>query len=139
MKHPYTIVLFLEEISLIFQISDFIGRMSQLETRFWLETDGFFISTGENTEKTRPTAKCISLSYFTTGSNYSKSIETENFQTKNTFCKKPIQMHTTQNPNLLVSYREIFIASTGKKTSLVVDEDSSFSQQPMSSPLVMTL
>ena len=51
LKHPYTIVSIPEEIRLIFQFSDFFGRMSKLNNRCWLETDVFFKTTGKITEK----------------------------------------------------------------------------------------
>ena len=48
LKHPYLISCFSDEIGLIFHISDFIGLMSQLNNRYWLETDDFFNNTGKN-------------------------------------------------------------------------------------------
>ena len=45
-------------------------------------------------------------------------------------------MHTTQEPNLFVIYREGFDLNTGNKNHIVVDEDLSFSQQPTSSTIV---
>ena len=44
-------------------------------------------------------------------------------------------MHTTQYPDLFVTYRGSFKKNTGKKP-IVVDEDLSFSQKLTSSPLV---
>ena len=38
---PYTTVWFLEEICLIFDVSDIIGQMSKLIIRYLLETDDF--------------------------------------------------------------------------------------------------
>ena len=45
-------------------------------------------------------------------------------------------MHTTQELNLFVIYREGFDLNTGNKNHIVVDEDLSFSQQPTSSTIV---
>ena len=39
---PFTIVWFPEELCLIFSITSFIGRMSKLNNRYWLETEHFF-------------------------------------------------------------------------------------------------
>ena len=38
-KHPYSIVWFLEKKYLVFHIYDFIGCMSKLIKRYWLETE----------------------------------------------------------------------------------------------------
>ena len=45
------IAWFLEETSFMFDTSDFVGGMSELNNCYWLETDDFFNSTGENTEE----------------------------------------------------------------------------------------
>ena len=42
---------FLKKFSLFFLICDFFGRMFELNSRNWLETEDFFDTTGENTEK----------------------------------------------------------------------------------------
>ena len=39
---PFTIVWFPEDRSFIFSIHSFIGRMSKLNNRYWLETEHFF-------------------------------------------------------------------------------------------------
>ena len=45
-------------------------------------------------------------------------------------------MHTNQFPDLFFTYLEDFILNIGNKNPIVVDEVSSFSQQPKSSPSV---
>ena len=45
-------------------------------------------------------------------------------------------MHTTQYLDSFASYCEGFIMNTGKKNSIVVDEELSFTQSSMSSSLV---
>ena len=51
MEHPYAIIWFSEVICLRFHVTDFIGRRSNLNSRYWLLTDDFFNNTGKNTEK----------------------------------------------------------------------------------------
>ena len=41
---------FMKKIGLIFHKTDFIGCISKLDNRYWLETDNFFLSTRKNTE-----------------------------------------------------------------------------------------
>ena len=51
LQHRYTFVWFSEEIFSIFHISDFIGRMSKKNNRYWLKTIDFFETAGKNTKK----------------------------------------------------------------------------------------
>ena len=51
MKNPYTTVWFPKEICLLHQVSDFVGRMSKLNNRYWLETDDFLHSLCQYKEK----------------------------------------------------------------------------------------
>ena len=46
LKHPKTIVRFSEEICLTVLILDFIGRLSKVKNRYWLETNDFLNITG---------------------------------------------------------------------------------------------
>ena len=39
---PYTIVWFPDDLCLLFSIHSFIGRMSKIGNRYWLETERFF-------------------------------------------------------------------------------------------------
>ena len=45
---PFTIVWFPEDLCLIFSIHSFIGRMSKLNNRYWLETEHFFNNNSKN-------------------------------------------------------------------------------------------
>ena len=40
-KTPYTLTWFDEKFCLIFQIQEFIGRMTRIKNRYWIETDTF--------------------------------------------------------------------------------------------------
>ena len=40
-KTPYTLVWFSNDFCLIFTLYNFVGRMTQIEDRFWIETDSF--------------------------------------------------------------------------------------------------
>ena len=51
LKHLHNNVLFAEEGSLLIHIPDFFGWRSRMNHRFWLETDDFYNSTVENSEK----------------------------------------------------------------------------------------
>ena len=66
---------------------------------------------------------------------YSKFINTGTFPTIDTICKKPSQMHTTQNPDLFFTYLENFFGNTGNESPNVVDGEVSVNQSSTSSPL----
>ena len=40
-KTPFTLVWFNDDFCLIFTLQDFIGRMTKIEDRYWIETDSF--------------------------------------------------------------------------------------------------
>ena len=103
---PYTIVWFPQEFCLIFSIHNFIGRMSKINNRYWLETEHFF------NESYLP---------HTPPTNYSDSQDKSRFSrfeiypNTNTFCNKPTPLHSTQYPDLFVTYKEGFNMNTGKR------------------------
>ena len=49
-KTPYTLTWFDEKFCLIFQLQEFIGRMTRIKDRYWIETDTF-IETSNITQK----------------------------------------------------------------------------------------
>ena len=51
---PFTIVWFPEEFCLIFSIHSFVGRMSKLDNRYWLETEHFFSNHASTTSSDTP-------------------------------------------------------------------------------------
>ena len=113
--------------------------MSKLNKRFWLETDVFFNITGKNNEKI---SKHILLTGFLynnsqLGTNTPTLSRLENFPQRILFAKKT-QLHKTQYPGLIDTYREEIELNIGCDPT-VVDENSSFRQQSKSSPLVFGL
>ena len=138
LKQPYTTVWFPEEICLIFDVSDIIGRMPKLINRYLLETDDFSNNTRKNPENNckgiLPTVFLYTISPLGTTSPISSRLE---IFSKITFCEKPTQMHTTQYLDLFVNDCGGFNMNTGKKNPIVVHEILSFSEQPSPSPLVL--
>ena len=43
-RTPYTLTWFDEKFRLIFRLQEFIGRMTRVEERYWIETDNFIDS-----------------------------------------------------------------------------------------------
>ena len=51
-KTPFTLVWFSDDFRLIFTLQDFIGRMTKIQDRYWIETDSFVHSS----DSTKPEA-----------------------------------------------------------------------------------
>ena len=51
LKETYFVVWFPEEMCSNFHISDFVGQMSKVNSRYWFETDDFSKTTGKRTWK----------------------------------------------------------------------------------------
>ena len=96
---PFTIVWFPEELCLIFSIHSFVGRLSQLNNRYWLETEHFFNNHSSTTSTDTPyhdTKSQTRLSRF------------EIFPENKVFSNKPTPVYTIQNPDLFITYKEGF-------------------------------
>ena len=61
----------------------------------------------------------------------------EIFQNRQTFCRNPTPMYTTQYPHIYINYREGLNMQTGNKNTIVMPEQNEqFFQETMTSPLV---
>ena len=104
-KTPFTLVWFIDDFCLIFTLQDFIGRMTKIEDRYWIETD--FFCTFSTLNKTQNdfwyqryrTSVCLCSSY--THPNNPSLSRFEVFPTAQTFCGKPDPFHSTQYSDLL--------------------------------------
>ena len=116
---PFTIVWFPEDLCLIFSIHSFIGRMSKLNNRYWLETEHFFNNHSSTTSTDTPyhdTKSQTRLSRF------------EIFPEKKMFCNKPTPLHLTQYPDLFITYKEGFNMQTGKPNPLQLPQNEQYNQ-----------
>ena len=114
---PYTIVWFPDELCLLFHIHTFIGKMTKIGKRYWLETDHFFNeSYNINTPPDSKPKDKSRLSRF------------EIYAAQKAFCKKPALLYTTQYPDLFVSYKEGFDFNTGKRKPSILPQDEKYNQ-----------
>ena len=116
---PFTIVWFPEDLCLIFSIHSFIGRMSKLNNRYWLETEHFFNNHSSTTSTDTPyhdTKSQTRLSRF------------EIFPENKMFCNKPTPLHLTQYPDLFITYKEGFNMQTGKHNPLQLPQNEQYNQ-----------
>ena len=128
---PYTIVWFPEDLCLIFTINSFIGKMSKIHNRYWLETEHFFnITYNKNAPPTYS-----SLPNDNSNSDQTRLSRFEIFPNTNFFCNKPTPLHKTQYPDLFVTYKEGFNMNTGKRNPLKLPQDEQFDKLS-SSPII---
>ena len=116
---PFTIVWFPEDFCLIFSIHSFIGRMSKLNNRYWLETEHFF--------NNRSSTTLSDISYYDTKSQTRLS-RFEIFPEKKYFVTNPLLYNITQNPDLFITYKEGFNMHAGKPNPLRLPQNEQYNQ-----------
>ena len=89
-KTPFILVWFNDDYCLIFTLQDFIGRMTQIEDRYWIETDSFVHSPHSIKPKTTSGIKGTEHPYVyaphTQHPNNPSLSRFEVFPTAQTFC-----------------------------------------------------
>ena len=107
-KTPFTLVWFNDDYCLIFTLQDFIGRMTKIEDRNWIETDSFIHSPHSMKHKTTSGIKGTEHPYVyaphTQHPNNPSLSRFEGFPTAQTFCGKPDPLYSTQYSDLFVTY-----------------------------------
>ena len=117
-KTPFTLVWFSDDFCLIFTLQDFIGRMTKIDDRYWIETDSFVHSATPKKSSSFDGIKGTSYPYIRaphseTPHNPSLS-RFEVFSNAHTFCGKPEPLYSTQYSDLFVTYTEGFTMHTGQ-------------------------
>ena len=99
-KTPFTLVWFNDDYCLIFTLQDFLGRMTKIEDRYWVETDSFVHSPHPIKSKTTSGIKGTEYPYVyaphTQHPNNPSLSRFEVFPTAQTFCGKPDPLYSTQ-------------------------------------------
>ena len=108
-------VWFPEELCLIFLIHSFIGRMSKLNNRYWLETEYFFNNHSSTTSSDTPYHDIKSQTRIS---------RFEIFPENKMFCDKPTPLYTTQ----FITYKEGFNMHTGKPNPLQLPQNEQYNQ-----------
>ena len=112
------LVWFSDYFCLIFTLQDFVGRMTEINDRYWIETDSFSHSSSPNKIDTSSGMKGTSFPYLraphTQNPHNSSLSRFELFPHTQTFCGKPEPRYTTQNSDLFVTYQEGFNMHTGQ-------------------------
>ena len=116
-KTPYTLVWFRDDFRLILTLQDFVGRMTKIEDRYWIETDSFVHSSKPNKTDTTQGIKELIFPYVQARHSqnpHNPSLSRfEIFPHAQTFCGKPKPLFTTQYSDLFVTYTNGFNMHTG--------------------------
>ena len=98
-KTPFTLVWFNDDYCLIFTLQDFIGRMTKIENRYWIETDSFVHYPHSIKPKTISGIKGTEHPYVyvphTQHPNKPSLSRFEVFPTAQIFCGKPDPLYST--------------------------------------------
>ena len=117
-KTPFTLVRFSDDFCLIFTLQDFVGKMTEINARYWIETDSFSHSSLPNKTDTSSGMKGTSLPYIhaphTQNPHTASLSRFELFPHTQTFCGKPEPLYTTQYSDPFVTFQEGFNMHTGQ-------------------------
>ena len=117
-KTPLTLVWINDEFCLIFTLQDFLGRMTKIEDRYWIETNSFVHSPHSVIPKTSSGIKGTEHPYVsaphTQHPNNPSLSRFEVYPTAQTFCGKPDQLYSKQYSDLFVTYTDGFNMHTGQ-------------------------
>ena len=118
-KTPFTLVWFSDGFCPIFTLQDFIGRMTKIDDRYWIETDSFVHSATPKKSSSFAGIKGTSYLYIRaphTETPHNPSLSRfEVFPNALTFCGKPEPLYSTQYYDLFVTYTEGFKMHTGQQ------------------------
>ena len=128
-RTPYILPWFDEKCCLIFRLQEFIGRMTRIKDRYWIETDNFIdssnITNHLQTEGIKGTKYPNVKTPQSTVDNPSLS-RFEIYPIAQTFCGKPEPLYSTQYDDIFITYLNGFNMNTGQpKPHSIIDENIS--------------
>ena len=110
-KTPSTLVWFNNDFCLIFTLQDFLGRMTKIEDRYWIETDSFVHSPHSSKPKKTSGIKGTEHPYvYAPHTQHPKNPSLSRFEvypTAQTFCGKP-----DHNIHFILQNIQIFLLHT---------------------------
>ena len=126
-RTPYSLTWFDEKVCSIFRLQEFIGRMTRIKDRYWIETDNFIessnITTHFQTEGIKGTKYPNVKTPISTVDNPSLS-RFEIYPIAQTSCGKPERRFSTQYDDIFVNYLDGFDMNTGQpKPHSIIDQN----------------
>ena len=106
-KTSFTLVWFIDDFCLLFILQDFLGRMTKIEDRYWIETDSFVHSSHSTKSDTISSIKDTAHPYthapHAQNPNNPSLSRFEVFPNAQIFCGKPDPLYSTQYSDLFVT------------------------------------
>ena len=126
-RTPYILTWFDEKFCRIFRLPEFIGRVTRIKDRYWIETDNFIDSSNITkhlqTEGIKGTKYPKVKTPQSTVDNPSLS-QFEIYPIAQTFCGKPEPLFSTQYEDIFVTYLDGFDMNTGQPNShSIIDQN----------------
>ena len=125
-RTPYTLTWFDERFCLIFRLQEFIGIMTKIKDRYWIETDNCIDT--RNITQNLPTEGIQGTKYSnvktpqSTVDNQSLS-RFEYYPIAQTFCEKPEPLYSTQHGDIFGTYLDCFDMNNGQpKPHSILDQ-----------------
>ena len=116
-RTPYTLTWFDEKFCLVFRLQEFIGRMTRIKDRYWIETDNFIessnITQNLQTERIQRTKHPNVKTPQSTVENPSLC-RFEIYPIAQTFCRKPEPLYSTQYEDIFVTNLDGFEMNNGQ-------------------------
>ena len=114
-RTPSTLTWFDEKFGLIFRLQQFIGRMTRIKDRYWIETENF-IETSNITQNFQPEG--IQGTEYPNVKTPKSTVENQSlsrfeiYPIAQTFFGKPEQLYSTQYEDIFVTYLDGFDMNT---------------------------
>ena len=132
-RTPYILTWFDEKFCLIFRLQEFIGRLTRIEDRYWIETDNFIDSSNITKHLQTEGIKGTKYPNFKTPQSTVDNPSLSRFEIypiAQTFCGKPEQLLSTQYEDIFVTYLDGFDMNTGQpKPHSIIDQNISGKKQ----------
>ena len=116
-RTPFTLIWFDEKFRLIFRLQEFIGRMTTIKDRYWIETNNFIkssnITQNLQNDRIKGTKHTNVKTPHSTVDNPSLS-RFDIYPIAQTFCGKPEPLYSTQYDDIFVTYLDGFDMINGQ-------------------------
>ena len=116
-----------EKFCLIFRLQEFIGRMTRIKDRYWIETDNFIDSSNNTKHLQTEGIKGTKYPNVKTPQSTVDNPRLSRFEIypiAQTFCGKPKPLFSTQNEDIYVTYLDGFDMNTGQpKPHSIIDQN----------------
>ena len=127
-KTPYKITWFDEKFCLIFRLQAFIGRMTKIKDRYWIETENFNTSYNLTQNPQNEGIQGTQYPNFRTPKSTVDNPSLSRFELypiAQTFCGKPEPIFSTKYDDIFVTYLDGFDMNSGlPKPHSIMDQKS---------------